>query len=417
MTKNLGLSELKQSYSLMQRSLKECTGLSEFNRGLVTCWTLGTHALPDPDTKIYPALALRGKLATGKSATMDVVENFGRLPKKICLAGSTVATVRDLFAECRERVAILEEADSAMHDRDGTAEQLFNARYSRSTESFNLKMQISESNTNHATQERLLFGATVLHKRESFIDPVMEGKSIAIQFRPNTDRNYLKFDRTDSWNREGHKLVQGVTLTLPKVSQPARVASRLFDTYRPVLAVAQLIEDCKLEEYIVETMREETKRLMRAQGEEPDVAVLNSILERVFREVEISESGALVGDPEWKFITAQELCIALRQRQESERKWSSYQISNYARDMGFRVEPHRGQQRIYPSEFALLRACEHCSLTTDVLFNAFREKVEGKNHADNKEKKEDPPLHTQEQIFTPRLPETKDLAKVKGTVQ
>ena len=69
---------LARAATLMEESLTESTGLKDLPRKVVTYWTLSTHSLRNVNT--YPILCLLGKMATGKSQTLAIIENFARCP-------------------------------------------------------------------------------------------------------------------------------------------------------------------------------------------------------------------------------------------------------------------------------------------------------------------------------------------------
>lgn len=361
----LNLSELKTAYELMMRPLKECTGLPDRSREIVTCWTLATHALPS--CKIFPILTLRGVMGSGKSATLSVIENFARSPRRLSLDGSTLPVIRDAMADARLGTLIVEEGDSAWNDRDHSAEKLFNSRYNRETELSSLKVQLG-SQVAFRSENRKLFGASVVHKRQAWHDPVMDGKSIEIIFRFNASRDtdsYRDFDFTDPWNKEGKEILTGKSLDLPALKHPKRVASRVWNTWRPIAQIARLLDISALEENLTRVMYGETSKLGQAQGEEPTNLVLNAIMGRIF--------GGLV--PDWGQIDVALICRDLEN--EHHLQVSSYRLSNYAKEMGLMACRSGGRSRIRPTPNDLLRAADYCSLHDDEQIEALRQTMAG----------------------------------------
>jgi hypothetical protein len=370
----LSLSELRTAHDLMMKSLRECTGLPDLSREIITCWTLATYALPT--LQMFPILVLRGAPGTGKSSAESVIEHFGRKSKRMSLAGSTLPTIRDFLADCREGTAVVEEADSAWGDRDNSVESLLNQRYSRRTEDVNLKVQVqqaaknknSESPIANVTDVRKLFGATTLHKRESFKDAVLDTKSLTVLFRFNPSRDtdsYREFSPQDPWNAEGRKILSGRTLELPMVNQPARVAARVFNTHRPVLQVAAMLENSDLDDHLIRELHAETSKLNAVQGDDPESLVLNAITQRVFQ----------TDAPDWNPIEVSYLCRTLREERSLE--ITSYRLGSYAKELGFQVRKSGGRSRIFPKCNDLLRAADRAAFTDDEQINRLREQMKG----------------------------------------
>src|SRR5882724_6597824 len=99
-------NKLATAAALMQKSLLESTGLSHHLRKVVGYWTLATHALKSLDT--FPPLVLLGKMGTGKSQTLKIIENFSCRPVRMSLRGMTGPAIRDEFARCSDGTAIVE---------------------------------------------------------------------------------------------------------------------------------------------------------------------------------------------------------------------------------------------------------------------------------------------------------------------
>ena len=158
----------------MQTSLSESTGLKTRDQKVVVYWTLATHALPSLNT--FPLLALLGKMGTGKSQTLSIVENFSRHPGQLSLRGMTGPAIRDKFAECYEGTAIVEEADNAWKDGDSAFESLLSDRYQRQSAKASHKVARGDKNWVIVTHE--YFGATILHRRIPFRDAALDGRTM-----------------------------------------------------------------------------------------------------------------------------------------------------------------------------------------------------------------------------------------------
>lgn len=223
--------KISTAASLMQRSLSESTGLREREQKLVVYYALATHALPTLDT--FPLLVLLGKMGTGKSQALKIVENFSHRPLCMSLRGMTGPAIRDKFAEGYEGTAIIEEADAAWKDTDSSFEHMLSDRYQRNSAKASHKKRTNNKDWDLVT--KAYFGATVLHRRVSFVDAALDGRSVSVRFRPDHSRLYRDFDAEDPWNLEGNALLTEVTLVLPAVEKAPGIAARVFNSYKPLL--------------------------------------------------------------------------------------------------------------------------------------------------------------------------------------
>lgn len=343
--------KLARGAVLMQKALSESTGLKDRDRKLVIYWTLATHSLRKLDT--FPLLALLGKMATGKSQTLSIVENFSLHPVRLSLRGMTGAAIRDKFAKCFEGTAIVEEADQAWKDLDNAFERLLSDRYHRQSAKASHKVKLGDKNWGSVTKE--YFGATVLHRRISFHDAALDGRTVSIRLRPDNSRKYRPFDAQDTWNLEGRQTLEGLVIELPAVEQPDGVAARIFNTYRPILAAARLCGDDKFEAEVLGRLLQDTLELREAQSSEPDGLVLRAIVEAIF------ETGA----PEFRNIKLSVL---------SESIWRNHmfslqarQIAPIARELGFETKPSHGVTVVVPAPATLLKACGECEYSDEAI--------------------------------------------------
>ena len=318
---------------LMQTGLSESTGLKYCDQKLVVYWTLATHALLYLDT--FPLLALLGKMGTGKSQTLSIVENFSLRPVRLSLRGMTGAAIRDKFAEAYEGTAIVEEADQAWKDGDSAFESLLSDRYQRLSAQASHKVKQGDKDWQSVTKR--YFGATVLHRRIPFRDAALDGRTVSIRLRPDNSRKYRPFDPQDPWNREGKELVGNVVIVLPTVEQPDGVAARIFNSYRPLLAMARLCGDKNFAEQVLTRLRQDTLELREAQGCEPDGLVLRAIVEAIFER----------GTAEFRNIKLSSL---------SESIWKNHrftlqprQIGPIAIELGFETKASHGVTVVVPT--------------------------------------------------------------------
>jgi hypothetical protein len=344
-------NKLAPAASLMQRALSESTGLRERDGRVVVYWTLATHALQYLNT--FPTLVLLGKMGTGKSQTLKIIDNFGFRSARMSLRGMTGPAIRDKFADCYEGTAVVEEADAAWKDGDSNFERLISDRYQRDSAEESHKVKSGDKDWRTATKK--YFGATALHRRIAFVDPALDGRSVFVRSRPDHTRQYREYDENDPWNAEGRELIREVTFKLPDIEKPDGVAARVFNSYTPLLGVAKLCGDSDFEKQTLSRLLQDTLELKEAQSSEPDGLVLRAIVEVVFS----------CGSPEFNNIKFSVL---------SELIWKNHrltitprQIGPIARELGFSTKTSHGATVLVPTPATLLRACQECEYTDEAV--------------------------------------------------
>jgi hypothetical protein len=337
--------------ALMQRTLSESTGLKGRDQKLVVYWTLATHSLPHVST--FPLLSLLGKMGTGKSQTLSIIDNFAFRSVRMSLRGMTCPAIRDKFASCYQGTAVIEEADHAWKDGEMTFERMLSDRYQRNSAVAEHKVPAGEKNW--GTLPQRYFGATALHRRIAFSDAALDGRTVTVRPRPDHTRQYREYHAEDSWNAEGRELLNQLTFEPPEVEQPKDVAARTFNTYRPLLSAGKLCGDHGFREEMLSKLLQETLELKEAQSTEPDGLVLRAILEAVFA----------VGCADFGNIKFSVL---------SESIWRNHRVSlqpraigNIARELGFETKTSHGVTVIVPTPATLLKACDDCEYTDDAI--------------------------------------------------
>jgi hypothetical protein len=336
---------------LMDRALTESTGLDEIQRKLVTYWTLATHFLPYVNT--FSMIALQGKMGTGKSQTLSIIENFAFLPVRLSLRSMTTPTIRDKFTESYNGTAIVEEADDAWKDTDNSFEHLLSDRCQRATAAASHKVKSSDQNWTGVTKQ--YFGATAIHRRVPFKDAALDGRRVCVRFLPNHTRQYRAYSAQDPWNQEGKELLHGLKIKPAEVEKPEGVAGRIFDTYKLVLSAAKMWGDLQFIDQLRSRLSQETLELKEAQSLEPDGLVLRAIVEDVFS----------LGPADFSNIKLSRLAESI---------WTNHrlplsprQIGPIARDLGFATKTSHGVTVVVPTPAALLKACDECDYADEAI--------------------------------------------------
>ena len=336
----------------MQTALSESTGLRGRDQRVVVHWTLATHSLPHLNT--FPLLALLGKMGTGKSQTLSIIDNFALCPARLSLRGMTGAAIRDKLAECNGGTAIVEEADAAWKDSDMNFERMLSDRYQKASAEASHKVAAGEKNWRTITKR--YFGATALHRRIPFNDAALDGRTVTVRLRPDHARQYREYNAEDSWNAEGRQLINQLTFEPPVVEQPKGVAARIFNTYRPLLSTAQFCGDQDFAGQLLAKLLQETLELKEAQSSEPDGLVLRAIVGVVIDEE---------GEAQFRNIKFSALSKAI---------WENHrvnllprQIGPIARELGFPTKESHGVTVVAPTPATLLKACDECEYTDEAI--------------------------------------------------
>jgi hypothetical protein len=335
----------------MQKALTESTDLKDLQQNLVTYWTLATHSLPNVNT--FSIMSLQGKMGTGKSQALSIIENFAFRPVRLSLRAMTTPTIRDKFAESNNGTAIIEEADYAWRDTETTFERLLSDRYQRASAEASYKVKSGDKSWSTSTKQ--YFGATALHRRLSFKDAALDGRTVTVRLRPDNSRKYREYNGEDAWNAEGKQLIRNLTFEQPEIEQPPGVAGRVFNTYKALLGAAKLCGDRDFEERLLRKLLQETLELKEAQSSEPDGLVLQAVVEAVFAS----------GCAEFRNIKFSVLAQAI---------WDGHrfslnprQIGPIARDLGLATKTSHGATVVVPTPATLLQACDGCGYSDEAI--------------------------------------------------
>jgi hypothetical protein len=351
-------NDIQKAIECMDAALTQTTGLGERERQLVVYWSLATHSLAHVGT--FPLLSLVGKMGTGKSQALKVIGGFAYRPRFLSLRSMTLPAIRDELSACYEGSAIIEEADKAWKDGGAAFEALLSDRYQRSTAEARLEEKHGD---NWQPVAKKYFGASVLHRRIPFSDAALDGRSIPIHFRPNHNRTYSEYREDDPLIVEGSTLLRQWTFQPPAVEQLPKVAARIFNTYRPLIAAARFCGDKGFLELIQERLLLETAELKAAQSAEPDGLVLRAILD-------------CVGDsPSFANVKISALSDSIFRNNKV--TLQPRQIAGLARQLGFKTKESHGVTVVVPTPTTLLAACDECGYEDDEVIAELKTQVMG----------------------------------------
>ncbi len=138
---------------------------------------------------------------------------------------------------------------------------------------------------------------------------------------------------------------------------PPGLPGRITNTWRPVLAVANLLGDQIFIDNIVALhAASAAAELKEAQASEPDGLVLRAIIRHIFGQDTVSDSDA----PVPVLTSSYPTCINHCGKRIGE-DLKPRQVGKIARDLGFTVGPSHGQSVVFLNPADLLKACESAS--------------------------------------------------------
>jgi hypothetical protein len=197
-----------------------------------------------------------------------------------------------------------------------------------------------------AVKTQSYFGATVLHRRIPFNDGALDGRTVAVRFRADHGRTYRDYNEEDPSIVEGSEIVQGQVFKPQAFERLPDVATRIFNTYSPLLATSQFCGDGTFCSQIRDSLLLATAELEEAQSAETDGIVVQAIVEAV----SCTENFAYVRVSQLSKSIFESHRTSLLPRQ----------VGAIARHLGFTVKNSHGQSVVAPTAVSLLRACEEC---------------------------------------------------------
>jgi hypothetical protein len=215
----------------------------------------------------------------------------------------------------------------------------------------------------YLTDESEYFGATVIHSRVPFADPALESRSIVIHFRAVQGKTFDS-TTTQGWESELReatevKAIETLIINLPEVTRPEQIDARIWDTYQPVIAVAQILGDTDFEAEIKEKLVTTTLTHRDAQA----TAELDGIVVRALIQSVSTPKGLKVGIA----VPFKNICSVVW---ENERIGvSSYQVGAILRELGFQdlIQKSHGITKVTPTAGTLVSACAELGIQDDAI--------------------------------------------------
>lgn len=348
---------MKELVRLISHIITLVSGLGELDAWIAAYYCLCTWFVDRFDA--FPILNVQGPNGTGKSQLLLIIKRLAYKVRDFTCVRSTYAALRDELAQAHEGTAIMEEADGSKD-----VEDLLSLRYSRSTAVCVRKEQDANSRTWHQRQA-LIFGASIIHKREPFDDPALDGRSVSIHTVPDVTRQYIKPDEVEpdviegirSWAEDLQK-----SISLPSSSDiPEGIAPRVTDTYWPLIALASAVGDTESLDALWPRLVQASQNLRDGQQYEPGPTVVLALL------------SILANTPDHR-IKIRNVKIEGELKSVIERDFgrllSNRKIAQILRDYGFEVRRIAGPNWVIPDMETLVRVGKSIGLEDDALNQA-----------------------------------------------
>jgi len=321
----------------------DVSGLDECQAKACIYYAAGTYHLSQFNW--YPILEIIGPTGTGKTTLIA-------LQSKLCYQASVVdcdvislPVLRDELAKAKEMTFIGEEADNCLGGRQ--AEALFGARCSRATSTITVKRQAEKGWSQHSLN---IFGATVLHHRRSFLDQSNQNRSISIRtrFKGGT---FLK-------------LPDNLLLEMPDipVGNPPqfKVAGRAYDTWYPLLAMANGVGDINWIDWARSRMEEASDEVKDGQSYEPEALIFARVVE-VFTD---PLTGKINLNSQKRANVQTEIVKPLILTLPYINPWL---VSRTLKKLGLSIVRNGGTNWLYPTEETLKNAADQIGYEDDAL--------------------------------------------------
>ncbi len=271
---------LAQAVEEIDRVLRLCTGLNDFERKLIGYYAVATYYIDQ--YSVFPGLMLYGDTSTGKSQVLDVLGTVCRKVSRLTEKTSTEAALRAAMKESNKGTLILEEAgEFRIEDIEG----VLVTRYSKSAAQTAKMVMVGDT---HELERAATYGATIIHRQFSVRKPMLQRRLISIHaLRRKRAEPFAKFfelnEKDDGIDLETFiKKIQSLLSALPEVprvrAQWEGVESGILDSYMPIIAVASVLEDQLFIGEIVREVRDKSEELREDESSLEQPTILRTII-------------------------------------------------------------------------------------------------------------------------------------------
>jgi hypothetical protein len=350
----------------VDKILKVCTGLNDYERKLVAYYAIATYYINQ--YSVFPGLLLYGGSATGKSQVLDLLERTCYKVARLTEEASTAAALKAVMKEVSGGVLILEEAGEIT---TRALEGILASRYGKST-ALTAKM-VRGDEKDYELELMPTYGATVVHREFSVRKLSLQRRLIEIHTYRVKGKEFTKFLdinlKDDGIDLEA--FIKGTHDHLAKLPELPRVRipsggveSGVFDTYAPVIAVATALEDFGFIEEAIREMEDKSAELRDSGTAEVLPTILRAILLLVHEDY---------GDWTSKKVDIPVSNIEPTIRREFGGDHQALLLSHNQRnriirqDFHFVVRSSGGKQRVYLTLDMLITACDRYGVQDEVI--------------------------------------------------
>jgi len=345
----------------MDSALCKFTGLKPLQRKTVTYYGLATHALNT--TEIFPQLAVSGPTSSGKSSTMKVAGVFAYQPHAFPIGNKTLPVIREELSKAHDGTAVIEEADESWKGEVGF-ESLLSGRYDRATAEAGFMEGGGAKGGKWTAVTRKTYGATILHRRKSFIDAALETRTIPIRTHKVDPKSVTRMPRKlsdDPILAEGYEFSKAAQaweggVELPAADSVPGIDGRVMDTFEPLLAMAKLLGDHAFIKEIKSVLLHRTEELGFAQETENEALVLRAILHHTHDER---------GRRSFNYVRLR--AIADWIEDEFRTTIHPRQVGVLCRDLNLKTKSSNGAAVVVPDWRIIVRSCAEYGVTDDAL--------------------------------------------------
>jgi hypothetical protein len=352
------VTKLTTAVNIVANLIHQTAGHDAYQCRKLAYYAVGTHFIQDYN--VFSGLAIYGPPGTGKSDTIDVLKLT--CDKVLAITGETVtkAALKECMKEAHLGTLVIEEADSVTSRE---IENILVTRYSKA--SADLKKMVADGKK-WKLQASSAFGATICHRRNLFRDSAMLRRVITVQTKRKKG-TYIKVTKeTHSGLIAEYQRQFGFQPEWPQVTNEwDDVEPAIIDCYKPLIALAKLINDTEFLEALVNEMRKASSRLIKEEEYLDNQVLLKVLITLVSNKVEETVPTDRLNieinliDPavtkEFGF-SCPTVKLSANQRNRILRE-----------DLSFDIRSSHGKNRLYFNIPQLIKACEDNGVEDDSL--------------------------------------------------
>lgn len=344
---------LKLAIELADQAYELTTGLSDFDRRMMAYYAVATHYVDSISP--FPQISVQGPLGTGKTAALRTSVHFCcgpvYFPAKV-----TSPVLRERLASAHDGTAIIDEGDWGPDDM----EYVLTLRYDRETA---VIMKMKRGGDDWEEEEYEIFGPTIVSRRSPIADTALESRTITIKACSQI-RNYQDPNGPEVSKRR--EVFQHLVSDLPafpdylEILEADEILPRVRDRYRPILALADAVNDMHFIAQLMGSMEEESRSVRDSQTYETGPLLLLALI------AASNQEGTLV----YARSVPIEGCLLSWVFNNHRRSISPWQGANILRGYGFRVAKSGGVNCVFIEDIgSFVQLCREEGIEDEVVEN------------------------------------------------